>query len=499
VPAPLLISGELGFEQSRPRECNLKAGWGKAQMSNQEGHAMASVDLPVYPVLLAGGSGTRLWPVSRELYPKQLAKLIGKESLIQSTLRRLVPPFTAENVRVVCGEQHAHEIARHMEEVGIPASGRIITEPAGRNTAPAILLVCLQVRAEVEDAVVGVFPADHVIGKLSAFHAKLAAAMELAAQGRIVTFGITPHYPETGYGYVEAGTAAPAGSRAIRRFVEKPDLETARCYLADGNFFWNSGMFAFRASVILDEFRTHQPGLLQALQRLCVPGQPVGRDGYRQLPDLSIDYAIMEKTDKGVVLPSDFDWSDIGSWKSLYDFLPKDADSNVLVGDVIAQETRNCFVMAYERLIATNRLQNLVVVETPDSIFVSDLDSSRDVKSIVAELKQRGRTEHHQHLTRHFPWGTRTLLDEADGYRTSRLVIYPRSSAKLEEPAGASVHLFVLRGCAKLSAGRRRRRILAGESVTLPASSVIHIENPQDERLQMVQVAVDGGSTGSES
>jgi mannose-1-phosphate guanylyltransferase/mannose-1-phosphate guanylyltransferase/mannose-6-phosphate isomerase len=234
---------------------------------------MASVDLPVYPVLLAGGSGTRLWPVSRELYPKQLAKLIGKESLIQSTLRRLVPPFAAENVRVVCGEQHAHEIARHMEDVGIPADGRIITEPAGRNTAPAILLACLQIRAAVEDAVLAVFPADHVIGNVSAFHANLAVAVELAAQGRIVTFGITPQYPETGYGYVEAGPAAPGAAAPIRRFVEKPDLDTARRYLAAGNFFWNSGMFAFRASVILGEFRVYQPRLLQELQRLCVPGR----------------------------------------------------------------------------------------------------------------------------------------------------------------------------------------------------------------------------------
>jgi mannose-1-phosphate guanylyltransferase len=459
---------------------------------------MASAGLPVYAVLLAGGSGTRLWPVSRELYPKQLAKLIGKESLIQSTLRRLVPPLTAENVRVVCGEQHSHEIARHMEEAGIPALGRIITEPTGRNTAPAILLACLQVRAEVDDAVLGIFPADHVIGNLSAFHSKLAAAIELAEQGRIVTFGITPHFPETGYGYVEAGRAAPAGALAIRRFVEKPDLDTARRYLADGNFFWNSGMFAFRASVILEEFRTYQPGLLQAFERLYVPGQPIPTEDYRRLPDLSLDYAVMEKTEKGVVLPSDFNWSDIGSWKSLYDFLPKDADGNVLDGDVIAQETRNCFVMASERLVATHRLQNLVVVETPDSIFVSDIDSSRDVKSIVAELKQRGRVEHHQHLIRHFPWGTRTLLEEVSGHRTSRLVIYPRSSGSFEEPAGASVHLYVLKGCAKITAGRRRRRMSAGQSVTFPAGLILHIENPQDERLQMVQIAVDGGSHGSE-
>jgi mannose-1-phosphate guanylyltransferase/mannose-6-phosphate isomerase len=237
-------------------------------------------------------------------------------------------------------------------------------------------------------------------------------------QGRIVTFGITPHYPETGYGYVEAGDASAAP--AIRRFVEKPDLDTARRYLSAGNFFWNSGMFAFRASVILEEFRIHQPRLLHTLQELFVPGQPIRREDYQRLPDLSIDYAVMEKTEKGVVLPSDFGWSDIGSWKSLYDFLPKDADGNVLDGDVIARSTRNCFVLAHQRLIATNGLQNLVVVETPDSIFVSNIDQSRDVKSIVAELKQRGRSEVQQHLTLHFPWGTRTLLEEMDGHRTNR-------------------------------------------------------------------------------
>jgi mannose-1-phosphate guanylyltransferase/mannose-6-phosphate isomerase len=451
------------------------------------------VDLPVYPVLLAGGSGTRLWPVSRELFPKQLARLIGSESLIQSTLHRLVPPFDAENVRVVCGEQHRHEIARHMEAIGIPANGRIIGEPAGRNTAPAILLACLQILSTVEDAVLGIFPADHVIGNLPVFHEKLARAVELAAQGRIVTFGITPHYPETGYGYVEAGEALEDGAAPrIRRFVEKPDLDTAGRYLAAGNFFWNSGMFAFRASVILEEFRVHQPALLQALQELFGRGLPIRREDYLRLPDLSIDYAVMEKTDKGVVLPSDIGWSDIGSWKSLYDFLPKDEGGNAMDGDVITQATRGCLILGNDRLIAANRLENLVVVETPDSIFVSDIEHSRDVKSIVTELKQRGRSEVQQHLTLHFPWGTKTLLEASDGNRTSRLVVYPQASGVLEEPAGAAVHFFLLSGCAKVSAGRRRRRMSAGDSLTFPATHPIRIENPQEERLRMIQIVAEG-------
>jgi mannose-1-phosphate guanylyltransferase/mannose-6-phosphate isomerase len=450
---------------------------------------VASNDLPVYPVLLAGGSGTRLWPVSRELYPKQLAKLVGRDSLIQSTIRRLVPPFSPERLRVVCGEPHRHEIARHMEEVGLPADGKIICEPMGRNTAPAILLAVLQAVPAGQDAVLAVFPADHVIRDLQGFHLKLAAAVELAAQGRIVTFGITPHYPETGYGYVEGGERFANGALVVRRFVEKPDLDTARGYLAAGNFFWNSGMFAFRASVILEEFRAHQPQLLQSLQRLCRPGRTISAQDYHRLPDLSIDYAVMEHTGLGVVLPSDFGWSDIGSWKSLYDFLPKDAGGNVLDGDVITQETRNCFILGYERLIAANRLENLVVVETPDSIFVSDIEHSRDVKSIVAELKHKGRREYHRHRTIHHPWGTRTLLDDAAGHRTSRLVVYPRASASFDTPPGARLHLFILDGRARVTSGRRRRLLGAGETLTRSAAGSVTVENAGPERLQLIEIA----------
>jgi mannose-1-phosphate guanylyltransferase/mannose-6-phosphate isomerase len=455
---------------------------------------MNSNGLPVYAVLLAGGSGTRLWPVSRELYPKQLARLIGTESLIQSTLRRLVPPFPAESVRVVCGEQHRHEISRQMAAVGIPAAGRIISEPTGRNTAPAILLAALHALADGDDAVLGVFPADHVIGNVDAFHEKLADAVELAAGGRIVTFGIRPHYPETGYGYVEGGAEEPAGALAIRRFVEKPDRDTARGYLAAGNFFWNSGMFAFRASVLLEEFRAHQPQLLQGLQAIFVPGRPIARADYQRLADISIDYAVMEKTARGVVLPSDFGWSDIGSWKALYDFLPKDASGNVLSGDVISQDTRNCLILGYERLVAANRIENLVVVETPDAIFVSDIDHSREVKSIVADLQHRGRPETHRHRTVFFPWGTRTLLDPAEGRRISRLEIYPRACAALEEPAGAQVHFLVLSGRAKTSAGRRRRRLEPGGSATLPVDGPVRVENLNDEPLTLIAVVRDGAS-----
>jgi mannose-1-phosphate guanylyltransferase/mannose-6-phosphate isomerase len=460
---------------------------------------MSSGDLPVYPVLLAGGSGTRLWPVSRELHPKQLAKFIGKESLIQSTIRRIVPPLSAANVRVVCGETHRHEIARHMEDIGIPSAGKIISEPVGRNTAPAILLACLDIRRLGDDAVLAVFPADHVIGDIVAFHERLAAAVALAADGHIVTFGITPHYPETGYGYVEGGDTVSHSAFTIRRFVEKPDLETARAYVASGNFYWNSGMFAFRASVMLEEFERHHPAMLGFLQSTFRPGEPISREDYLKLPDLSIDYAIMEKTARGVVLPSNFGWSDIGSWKSLYDFMPKDADGNVLDGDVIVRDTRNCFVLSYERLIAVNGLRDIVVVETPDSIFVSDIDHSREVKSIVSELKERGRQEYQQHLTRRFPWGTDTLLEESGRHRAGRLSVDPGAEGSYAAPEGVEMHLIGVAGAGEVEAGRVRQRLGAGDSLRVPGGCEIRIRGDAGAVWELIRVDTRAGGSSMDA
>ena len=407
----------------------------------------------VYAILLAGGTGTRLWPVSRQLFPKQLVKFIGDDSLVQSTIKRLSPVLDADGVRIVCGEQHFHEIARHMQDIGLQADGKIICEPSGRNTAPAILLAVLNALNTDREAVLCVFPADHVIGEIERFHERLKAAIRLADQGHIVTFGITPHYPETGYGYVEGGRELTDGALAIKRFVEKPDKKTAQQYIAAGNFFWNSGMFAFKAAVILEEFRIHQPDLLKKMQAIFDGTNAIAKADYDQLPDLSIDYAIMEKTARGVVLPSDFGWSDIGSWKSLYDFLPQDDDLNVIDGDVITNDTRGCFILGRDRLIATNHLENMVIVETPDSIFVSDIERSRDVKSIVTQLKARGRKEYHQHRTIHFPWGSRTLLEQKEGYTVYRLLVYPSSSLQAEVAAGDCMHLIVGK-----RAGQDRRR-----------------------------------------
>ena len=451
---------------------------------------MNELDLPVYPILLAGGTGTRLWPVSRELYPKQLVKFIGEDSLLQSTIKRLSPLLDTENVKVVCGEQHFDQTATQIEDLGLNPGGKLICEPSGRNTAPAILLALLHILATEKDAVLCIFPADHIIKNVDEFHDRLKAAIELASDGYVVTFGIQPHYPETGYGYVEGGKKAPHGALIIRRFVEKPDLATAKKFIKAGNFFWNSGMFAFKASVILAEFKMHQPDLLKKMRSIVTVDKPIARKDYDQLTDVSIDYAIMEKTAKGVVLPSDFGWSDIGSWKALYDFLEKDAQHNVIDGDVIAQDTRNCFIMGHDRLIATNRLRDIVVVETPDSIFVSDLEHSRDVKSIVSKLKDQGRKEFHRHRSAYHPWGISSVLEHQDNYAATELTVYPGSSLELPSQANTAYHLFVLKGQGKFITGSEDKTLRSGEAITCREEEQVRIENAAKSELTLIQLAL---------
>ncbi|MBF0120887.1 MAG: mannose-1-phosphate guanylyltransferase/mannose-6-phosphate isomerase [Desulfobacterales bacterium] len=339
--------------------------------------------LKVFPILLSGGSGTRLWPVSREHYPKQLVNFIGKDSMLQTTINRLSPPLDQDNIRVVCGKEHLSEIKRQILELHISDENKIICEPCGRNTAPAILLSILEVLSKEEDAILCIFPADHVIRETKSFHEKLISAINLAKKGYIVTFGIEPNYPETGYGYIEGGEKISYDARLIKRFVEKPDKQKAEEYIKTGNFFWNSGMFVFQASVMLQEISIFAPELITKMRAFFKPGEMISLEDYAKLTNTPIDIAVMEKTKKGVVLPSNFGWSDIGTWKSLYNYLEKDENGNVLKGDIIIQNTKNSFILGHERLIAVNGLDNIIVVETKDAVFVSNMDNSADVKNIV--------------------------------------------------------------------------------------------------------------------
>jgi mannose-1-phosphate guanylyltransferase/mannose-6-phosphate isomerase len=341
------------------------------------------------------------------------------------------------------------------------------------------------------DALIFVFPADHVIGNIALFHEKIAAARQLAGRGYIVTFGIQPHYPEIGYGYIEGAEALSDGAYGIQRFVEKPDKNIAESYVAAGNFFWNSGMFAFKASVMLDEYRRFAPEMIAAMERM-ITAEAVTLDGYRALDDISIDYAIMEQTDKGVVLPSDFGWSDIGSWKSLYDFLPKDDADNVIDGDVIARDTENCFILGGERLIATSHLHNMVIVETPDSVLVSDLDTSRDVKEIVSELKASGREEFKTHRTAYHPWGTVTLLADEKDSRVERLTVYPQTACGIDEPAHTHQLFTVVAGTGVLKIQEEEKTLEKGTTFRIAPQEPAALRNPGQTPLVCIRIDLSG-------
>ena len=446
--------------------------------------------LSVYSVLLAGGTGTRLWPISRELYPKQLVRFIGDVSLVQNTINRISPILNKDKIRIVCGKKHYHEIARQMEEINLSAAGKIFQEPCGRNTAPAILMALLLILKEETDAIISVFPADHVIQNEAGFQQDLIKAVDLADKGYIITFGIKPDYPETGYGYVEGGNKIENKALTLKRFVEKPDLPTAQKYLEAGTFFWNSGMFAFKASVMLAEFAAWQPELLEKMQAFLGQEKLVAEKGYENLPDISIDYAIMEHTRKGAILPSDFGWSDIGSWKSLYDFLPKDKNKNVLDGDIIAKNTNNCFIKGYKRLIATNKVSNLAVVETPDSIFISDLAGSRDVQAIVADLKKQGRKECHHHPTIQYRWGFFCLLEERTDSRVSRLKIYKGLVCDGIIFQGSKLHIVLTHGLVEIFADKKVI-LKVGDSITISRKDKMEIKNLANSSAYMIVVDLD--------
>jgi mannose-1-phosphate guanylyltransferase/mannose-6-phosphate isomerase len=350
------------------------------------------------------------------------------------------------------------------------------------------LLSILDILKKEKDAVLLIFPSDHVIKDIPAFQEQLKKAISLAMKNYIVTFGIKPSSPETGYGYIEGGDKVNGGAYSVKRFVEKPDEKTARKYVTAGNFYWNSGMFAFKASVMLKEFKAYQPALLKKLQAEYSKGAAISEEMYSELPDISIDYAIMERTKKGVVLPSDFGWSDIGSWKSLYDFLPKGDDNNVIEGDVILQETKNCFIRGDNRLIVANDLENIVVVETPDTVFVSDLHKSKNVKSIVSDLKKQGRQEYKAHMTVYRPWGIYTILEENKNTKIKRIVVYPGAKLSLQMHHHRSEHWIVVHGTAKIVNGDQTIILEENQSTYVPKATRHRLENPGKIDLHIIEV-----------
>lgn len=371
--------------------------------------------MSVVPVIMAGGSGTRLWPLSRQMKPKQfLALADGQLSMLQATIHRL-QGLGVQLPRLICNEEHRFLAAEQLRQLGMEQAG-ILLEPVGRNTAPAIALAALQVLDQADDAVLLVLAADHLIRDIAAFHCAVNHATALAEQGMLVTFGIVPTHPETGYGYIEQGDPVEGGFR-VSRFVEKPDFSTAQAYVAGGRHFWNSGMFMFRASRYVQELEKFRPDILQAC-RAALAGAAedmhftrVDASAFSACPADSIDYAVMEKTDAAIMVPLNAGWSDVGSWSALCDVSSKDDQGNVFKGDVLAQQTCNTFVHASDRLVATVGVDDLIIVETKDAVLVANKNSVQDVKTVVEQLKSMGRQEPINHREVHRPWGIYDAID----------------------------------------------------------------------------------------
>jgi len=442
---------------------------------------------PIKALILAGGSGTRLWPASREAYPKQFLRLGGKKSLLQQTLERFLNIVSPKDIILLTNEQYKFLVLSEVNEVSIDLADNILLEPARRNTAPAIALgmkYCLERLRTSSEEVLFVCPSDHIIKPVEKFVEYVKLAEKVARQGYIVAFGIKPLYPETGYGYIKITVKDLGGYYLVERFTEKPDLETAKRFLSEGNYFWNSGMFVFTIETMIEELRLYASEIYQLFN------QPLDDmiANFQKMPDISIDYAVMEKSKKVVAIPMDIYWSDIGSWDSLYDALDKDEKANVILGDVLAKDTESCLVIGNKRLIATVDLKDLIIVETDDAVLIAKRGSAQKVKHVLEELKDKNRVEAIEHRTVYRPWGEYTVLEEGPGYKIKRIVVKPGEKLSLQMHNHRSEHWVVVKGTAKVTIGDKVMYIHENESVYVPKSTPHRLENPDKIPLEIIEV-----------
>ena len=449
----------------------------------------------ILPVILSGGAGTRLWPLSRELYPKQLLPLLGSRTMLQETAARLEGMSEAASPLVVCNEAHRFMVAEQLRELGNEPSA-IILEPVGRNTAPAVAVAALEATAAGEDPVLLVLPADHVIPAVPAFQAAVKAGSLLAEEGKLVTFGILPDKPETGYGYIKAGASLAESdpAYAVAAFVEKPDLATAEKYVASGTYFWNSGMFLFRASSCLEELERFARTMLAACRKAHA-GMAKDLDfcrlatsDFAACPADSIDYAVMEKTARAVVVPLDAGWSDVGSWSALWEAQTRDADGNVLQGDVLVSDARNSYLHASTRLLAAVGVEDLVVVETADAVLVAGKDRVQDVKKIVERLKREGRSEALLHRRVNRPWGSYECIDAAERFQVKRITVHPGATLSLQMHHHRAEHWVVVRGTARITRGEETFMLSENQSTYIPLGVTHRLENPGKIPLELIEV-----------
>lgn len=444
-------------------------------------------------VILSGGSGTRLWPLSREAFPKQFLPVVSDESLLSETITRGLALGDDVQVMAITNEEHRFVVAANLHDKARGRTAGIILEPAGRNTAPAIALAALAVAETNPDELLLVMPSDHVLRDQKAFTDAVAAGAEAARKGKLVTFGIVPDSPHTGYGYIRAGRDEGAWS-LVDAFVEKPDEQTAKSYLDEGGYYWNSGMFLFSARRYLDELGTHQSEMLAAC-KAAFEGKSgdldftrVDKAAFEACPDDSIDYAVMEKTRDAVVVPLDAGWSDVGSWSALWEIQPRDEHGNASHGDVILEDVSGCYLHSEGRLIAALGVTDHVIVETDDVVFVADRHRVQDVKKLVARLKAQGRPEYKLHRKVHRPWGTYEGVASGERFQVKRITVNPGASLSLQKHHHRAEHWVVVKGTATVQRGEEELLLTEDESTYIPLGVTHRLTNPGVIPLELIEV-----------
>ncbi len=456
--------------------------------------------MKIAPVILSGGSGSRLWPLSRELNPKQFLPLVSEHSLLQDTLLRLLESdeMLAQEMLepvIVCNDAHRFLVAEQLRQLEVQKP-TIILEPKGRNTAPAIAVAALKLLSSGEDPIMLILPADHVIKNIQAFHHVISLGKQLAELGKLVTFGIVPDQPETGYGYIHQGEKLTQVDTAfqVANFVEKPDYETAKSYIESKEYLWNSGMFMFRCSVVIDELQTYQPQILEsarkALAKACLDNDFVRLEkaSFLSSPADSIDYAVMEKTQHAVVLPLDAQWSDVGAWDALWEVSNKDKADNVISGDVLLEQVNNCYIHADERLVAAIGMQDCIIVETADAVLVADKNKAQLVKSIVKQLHTNQRHEALLHQQVYRPWGSYETLVEEHRFKVKRIIVNPQASLSLQMHHHRAEHWVVVRGTAKITQDDKTFTLTEDQSTYISLGTTHRLENPGVIPLEIIEI-----------
>lgn len=460
-------------------------------------------NLPVYGVILAGGSGSRLWPLSREMTPKQLIKLNSKYTFFQSTFLRLTKTIDPKNILTVANTKHSTDIKTQLgqlkEVVEKVDAHKVLIEPIGRNTAPAIGMAALYVLNNLtdcnEDAIVLVAPSDHLIYDEETFSKAILEGVKLAEQNYIVTFGVKPTKPDTGYGYINTQASQEIAAitdvaQAVTEFKEKPELSVAEEYCRQGTYYWNAGIFMFKASVFMEELKNHSNEIYEKLSHLDFKdiGASVPFDDYVQIPDISVDYAVMEKTDRIALIPIDCGWNDLGSWEAIYDISEKDEKENFVSGKVVSVDTEGSFVFSTSKLVSTIGVKDLVIVETDDALLVCDKSKTQDVKKVYNQLKANKDNTYLVHKTVYRPWGYYTVMSKADGFQVKTIAVMPGAKLSYQMHYHRNEHWTVLEGTAKVIKDGKEYFLKPGDSVDIPATVKHALENPGRLELKIIEI-----------